>query len=176
MNSIKILISVDINLSWPLFQLDVKNAFLYGDLHKVYRKQPTGYVAKGEHKVCRLKKAIYGLKQSTRAWFEKFSITISGIGFHRCHSDHFVFVQHTKSGTIVLAVYVDDILLTSSNSTGILETKEYIKRYFVTKDMGRPKYFLRIEVAHQKHSVLLSQQKYILNLLKETGLFGVQAC
>ena len=167
MNSIKILISVDINLSWPLFQLDVKNAFLYGDLHKVYRKQPTGYVAKGEHKVCRLKKVIYGLKQSTRAWFEKFSITISGIDFHRYHSDHSVFVRRTKSGVVVLTVYVDDILLTCSDSAGLLETKEYLKRHFVTKDMGRPKYFLGIEVAYKKYCILF-QRKYVLYLLDET--------
>ena len=85
-------------------------------------EQPPGYVAQREHKVCRLKKAIYGLKQSLRAWFEKFSITISGIGFHRCHSDHSVFVRRTKSGIVVLTVYVDDILLTGSDSAGLLET------------------------------------------------------
>ena len=55
---------------------------------------------------------------------------------------------------MVLTVYVDDILLTESDSVGLLETKEYVKRQFVTKDMGRPKYFLRIEVTHKKHSVL----------------------
>ena len=60
---------------------------------------------------------IYGLKQSPRAWFEKFSLTISGIGFRRCHSYHFVFVLHTRSGIVVLVVYVDDILLTGSNSS-----------------------------------------------------------
>ena len=70
MNSIKILFSVVVNLSWPLFQLDIKNAFLYRDLHEeVYMEQPPGYVAQGETKVCRLKKDIYRLKQSPRAWF-----------------------------------------------------------------------------------------------------------
>jgi len=82
MNSIRILFSIDVNLSWPLLQLNVKNAFLYGDLQeKVYMKQPPGYVAQGETKVCHLKKAIYGLKQSPKVWFGKFSLTISGIGF-----------------------------------------------------------------------------------------------
>ena len=65
MNSIRILFSIVVNLSWPLFQLDVKNTFLYGDLQEeVYMEQPLGYVAQGVTKVCRLKKAIYGLKQS----------------------------------------------------------------------------------------------------------------
>jgi len=117
-------------------------------------EQPPGYVAQGETKVCRLNKAIYELNQIPRAWFEKFSLIISSIGFRWCHSDHSVFVRRTRSGIVVLAVYVDDILLTGSDLAGIVETKMYLKRYFVTKDMGLPKYFLRIEVAHQKYSVL----------------------
>jgi len=72
---------------------------------------------------------------------------------------------------VVLPVYIDDILLTGSDSAGIVEIKMYLKRHFVTKDIGRPKYFLRIEVAHQKHSVL-SHRKYALNLLEETGFLG----
>jgi len=154
MNSTRILFFIVVNLSWPLFQMDIKNAFLYGDLQEeVYIGQPPGYVAQGKTKIC-LKKTIYELKQSPRVLFEKFSLTISGIGFRRSHSDHSIFVQCTKSGIVVLVVYVDDILLTGSDSTGIVETKMYLKRHFVTKDMGRPKYFLGI--VHQKHSVLLS--------------------
>ena len=88
-NSLKILFSIAVKLSWSFFQLDVKNAFLYGDLQEeVYMEQPLSYVAQGETKVCRLKKAIYGLKQS---------LTISGIGFRQCHSDHSVFVRRTRS-------------------------------------------------------------------------------
>ena len=64
-------------------------------------EQPPVNVAQVETKVCRLKKAICGLKQSPRAWFEKFSLTISGIGFRRCHSDHFVFTRRTRSGIVV---------------------------------------------------------------------------
>jgi len=59
------------------------------------------------------------------------------------------FVRRAKSGVVVLTVYVDDILLTDSDSGGLLETKEYLKRHFVTKDMGKLKYFLGIEVAHK---------------------------
>ena len=130
------------------------------------QEQPQGYVAQGETKVCRIKKAIYGLKKSPRAWFEKFSFTISSIGFPQCHSDHSVFVRRIKSDIVVLTVYVD-LLLTGSDTAGILETKKYFKRHFLTKDMGRPKYFLGIEVAHQIHSVLLSQRKYALDLLEK---------
>ena len=75
LNSVRNLLFVAVTQNWPLYQFDIKNAFFHGDLHEeVYMEQPPGYVAQGEsHKVCRLKKAIYGLKQSLRAWFDKFS-------------------------------------------------------------------------------------------------------
>jgi len=105
------------------------------------------------------------------AWFEKFNLTISGIDFHRYHSDHFIFVRRARSDILVLPVYVDDILLTGSDSDGIVENKMYLKSHFVTKDMGRLKYFLEVEVAHQKYSIL-SQRKYALDLLEETRFLG----
>jgi len=73
---------------------------------------------------------------------------------------------------VTLVVYANDILLTRSDSTALAETKEYLKRYFVTKDIVKPKYFLRIEVAYQKHGLLLSQRKYALDLLKKIGLLS----
>ena len=78
------------------------------------------------NKVCHLRKALYGLKQSPRAWFEKFSITISGNGLHHCHSDHSAFVRRRKSGLVILTVYVDDILLTVSDSAGLVETRSIL--------------------------------------------------
>jgi len=147
--------------------------FFMGDLkEQVYIEQLLGYIAQGENTVCRLRKAIYGLKQSPRAWFEKFSMVISSIEFARCHSDCSVFVRRTKSDSVILALCVD-ILLTRSDSVALAETKEYLKRYFVTKDMGKPRYFLEIEVAYQKYGLLLSQRKYTLDLLEETGMLGV---
>lgn len=100
LNSIRVLFSLAVNLSWPMYQLDVKNAFLYGDLSlTVFMEQPPGYVAQGENpsKVCRLKKAINGLKQSPNAWFDKFSSVIGIIDFTQCKSDHFIFVRHHKT-------------------------------------------------------------------------------
>ncbi|KAL0415349.1 UNVERIFIED_CONTAM: Retrovirus-related Pol polyprotein from transposon RE1 [Sesamum latifolium] len=139
-----------VNLNWPMYQMDIKNAFLYGDLNEiVYMEQPPGYVAQGEKQrlVCKLKKAIYGLKQSPRAWFDKFSRII---------------------------VYVDDILITGSDAVGIEKAKTYLQKHFVTKDLGRPRYFLGIEIAHSKHGVSLSQRKYACDLLQEAGLLGTK--
>jgi hypothetical protein len=86
-SSVCVLISLATNLDWPLFQLDVKNAFLHGDLcEEVYMEQPPGFVAQGESQgcVCKLRKALYGLKQSPRVWFGKFSETVLKFGLQRC--------------------------------------------------------------------------------------------
>ena len=94
---------------------------------------------------------------------------ISGIGFARCHSDHSVFVRRTKSGSMILIVFVD-ILLIGSDFVALEEAKEYFKRHFVTKDMVKLKYFIAIKVAYQKHGLLLSQKKYALDLIEKTDL------
>ena len=111
-----------------MYQLDIKNAFLYGDLiEEVYMEQLPGFVAQGEpHLVCKLKQAIYGLKQSPRAWFDKFNHVVFATGFRRSQADHSVFVRHSSSGIVVLIVYVDDILLSGSHVTGIEESKKYL--------------------------------------------------
>ena len=85
LNSVRVLISLAVFHDWPLFQLDVKNAFLYGDLQEeVYREQPPGFVAQGESSfVCKLKKAIYGLKQSPKAWYDKLSGVLLALEFKR---------------------------------------------------------------------------------------------
>ena len=81
-------------------------------------------------------KTIYGLKQSLKAWFDKFSKVIHVIGFQRSNVDYFVFVRKTIVGSVVLVVHVDGVLLTSSNIRGIDKTNEYLKKHFVTKIWG----------------------------------------
>ncbi|KAK4389731.1 Retrovirus-related Pol polyprotein from transposon RE2 [Sesamum angolense] len=157
LNFIRVLFSLAVNLNWLMYQMSIKNAFLYGDLNEiVYMEQPPGYVAQGEtqHMVCKLKNIIYGLKQSSRAWFDKFSRIIGEFGFLRCQADHSVFVQTTRSGIVVLPVYFDDILITGSDIVGIEEGKTYLPKHFVTKDWG-----------DQGYSTL----NLLKNLLKELG-------
>uniref|UniRef100_A0A2N9F358 Uncharacterized protein n=1 Tax=Fagus sylvatica TaxID=28930 RepID=A0A2N9F358_FAGSY len=176
LNSVRILLSFAVSHSWPLYQLDIKNAFLHGDLkEEVYMDQPPGYVVAGsEHLVCRLQKTLYGLKQSPRAWFDRFSAVVLGYGFQRSTSDHSVFVRHSSNGTIVLIVYVDDIIISGSDSTDIADLKTYLSKHFHTKDLGALRYFLGIEVARSSQGIFLSQRKYILDLLSETGLLGAR--
>ena len=168
------MISLAANLGWPLFQLNVKNAFLNGDLkEEVYIEQSPGFVAQAESgKVCRLHKAIYGLKQSPRAWFGKFSEVVLKFGLRHCHSDHSVFSYTSDRGKILLIVYVNDIIITRDDKQGIDDLKRYLQNSFRTKDLGKLRYFLGIEVARSKEGISLSQRKYVLDILEETGLIG----
>ena len=92
------LLSLAVNQAWSLHQLDVSNAFLYGDLEEqVFMKQPPGYVAQGESsKLCFLRQDIYRVKQSPRAWFAKFSGLLSAFGFTLCTADPTVLTKKTK--------------------------------------------------------------------------------
>ena len=97
LTTIHLLVSLAASHSWPLHQLDVKNIFLNGDLNEtIYTDPPPGFQAEGEYcgKVCCLRKSLYGLKQSTRAWFNRFSEAVLSLGFDYCHSDHTYFVHH----------------------------------------------------------------------------------
>ena len=137
--------------------------------------QPPGYVVAGsEHLVCQLQKALYGLKQSPHAWFDQFNAVVLGYGFRRSTSDHSVFVCHSSNGTIVLIIYVDDIIISGSDSTGIANLKTYFSKHFHTKDLGALRYFLGIEVACSSQGIFLSQRKYVLDLFSETGLLGAR--
>ena len=90
-------------------------------------EQPPGFVAQGEiRKVCRLRKSLYGLKQSPRAWFGKFSQAIEKFGLQKSKSDHSVFNRNSSSGIILLVVYVDDIVITGSDSTRISSLKSFL--------------------------------------------------
>ena len=110
MTSVRLFISQLATHNLDLHQLDIKNVFLHDDLQEeVYMEQPLGFVAQGEiGKVCRLRKSLYNLKQSPRAWFGKFSQAVEKFGLQKNKSDHFVFYRNSSSGIILLVVYVDD--------------------------------------------------------------------
>ena len=105
--------------------------------------------------MCKFKKAIYDLKQSPRARFNKFKCAISKEASWKFYSDPSVFIYKISSGAVIFAIYVDEILLTRSDVDGIEKVKEYLMIQFVTKNMGRPRYFLGI-VAHSKDGLVLS--------------------
>ena len=150
MNTIRVLISLAVNLDWELFQYDIKNAFLYGELkEEIYMQVPPGYEKEStKGKVCRLKKAIYGLKQSPRAWFGKFSHVLKSFGYRQCNGDHTLFFQHfPQGGVVLLIVYVDDIIITGNRPVEIKELEVQLSKQFTVKSLGPLKYFLGMEFA-----------------------------
>ena len=120
-----------------------------------------------------MRKSLYGLKQSPRAWFSRFSDVVLSIGFTRCHSDHTCFIRRRPDGRcIILSVYVDDIIITGNDTTGIARVKEKLGTVFDVKDLGPLRYFLGIEIARSRHGISMTQRKYILDLLSDTGMMG----
>ncbi|CAM8877197.1 unnamed protein product [Rhodiola kirilowii] len=178
LTSIRLLISLAASHHWPLYQLDIMNAFLHGDLQEpIYMEQLPGFVAQGESaKVCYLHKSLYGLKQSPRAWFSTFTAAVEKFGMQKSKSDHSVFYKQSGNGIVLLVVYVDDIVITGSNSGDIDSLKGFLQTQFNTKDLGRLRYFLGVEVSRSKRCIFLSQRKYVLDLLSETGKIRAKPC
>lgn len=132
--------------------------------------------ASTSNKVCKLQKSLYGLKQSSRTWFERLTRVDKKEGFTQCHSDHTMFVKHSLEGKITLfIVYVDDIVITGDDHNQIDHLKSFLVREFEVKNLGQLKYFLGMEVARTKHGIYMSQRKYTLDLLQETGMLGCKA-
>ncbi|KAL5706521.1 Beta-galactosidase 8 [Ranunculus cassubicifolius] len=136
---------------------------------------PPGFqLANGSQHVCKLKKALYGLKQSPRAWFERFSQAVKCLGYLQSQADHTLFVKCVDGATTILIVYVDDIIVTGDNTAEILKMKELLAKEFEIKDLGRLRYFLGIEVARSGDYIFISQRKYALDLLRDTGMLGAR--
>ena len=122
--------------------------------------------------VCKLNKSLYGLKQASRQWFEKFSKTILQMGFVQSKSDYSLFTHSQGFSFTVLLVYVDDILLTRNNPACVDSLKKVLDDRFGLKDLGSLRYFLGWEVARTDASISLIQRKYALEILQDAGFTG----
>ncbi|MCH82053.1 retrovirus-related Pol polyprotein from transposon TNT 1-94 [Trifolium medium] len=170
--TVRIILTLAISKSWSLQQLDVNNAFLNGLLEEeVYMIQPPGFEVSDKALVCKLNKALYGLKQAPRAWFDRLKATLPQFGFSSSKYDPSIFVYSNGSTLIYMLVYVDDIIVTGNKSSTIQSLVTKLNSVFSLKDLGTLDYFLGIEVKrHSDGSLLLSQQKYIRDLLVKTNL------
>ena len=152
--------------------VDLKNAFLNEDLEEeIYMKVHFGFESDlTTKKVCKLKKALYGLKQSLRVWFGRFAKVMKNMGYIQCQGDHMLFIKHLDlGGFMAFLVYVDDIIVIGNDENERQTLRQYLTKEFEIKELGKLKYFLEIEVAHSKQRIFISQQKYVMGLLKETG-------
>ena len=131
-----------------MYQLDVNNAFLHGELdEEVYMQMPKG-IPNPDNKVCRLRKSLYGLKQASRQWFSKLKETLLSLGYSQSKNDYSLFLNKSVSHITVIAVFVDDILITGSNHEEIKHVKHCSNTTFGIKDLGQLHYFLGLEVTH----------------------------
>ena len=120
-----------------------------------------------------MKKSLYGLKQSPRAWFERFGKVIKRYAYIQSQADHTMFYKHSNDGKIaILIVYVDDIVLTGDDCDELAKLKKKLAEEFEIKDLGALKYFLGMEFARSREGIFVNQKKYVIDLLNETGMLG----
>jgi hypothetical protein len=144
--------------------------FLNSDLsQEVYMQPPHGY-DHPPYKVCRLRRALYGMKQVPQAWFAKFNSTIAQIRFVSSPYDSALFIRRTDYGLILLLLYVDDMVITSDNIVSIRNLQQFLSQQFEIKDLGFLSYFLGLEVSFNSDGYYLSQAKYASNLLSRASL------
>lgn len=145
--------------------MDVKTTFLHGDLEEeIYMSQPEHYIVKGkESLVCRLKKSLYGLKQSPRMWYLKFDAFVLSIGFVRLKLDHCVYFRVENDHLLIVALYVDDMLLFGKGKGMISDFKSQLSAQFEMKDLGAARYILGMEISRDRSNkkLWLSQSKYV---------------
>jgi hypothetical protein len=174
--TIRTVLSIAVSSNWSIKQLDVTNAFLHGFFKEaVYMIQPPGFVHPSyPNHVCHLRKSLYGLKQDPRACFSRLSTRLMELGFKGSQADISLFIYGQVASTIFILIYVDDILVTSPDSTLIDRLITKLQGDFPIKDLGTINYFLGVEVLHDKHGIFLSQRRYILDLLKKSNMLSAR--
>ena len=150
--------------------MDAKNAFLNGDLSEEVYMQPSPSISVNSNKVCYLRRALYGSKQAPRAWFAKFNSPISCLGYMASHYNFALFLRHTDKYTILLVLYVDDMIITGDDFSGIQELNDFLSEQFEMKDLGHLSYFLGLEITHSTDELYITQAKYASELFSQAGL------
>jgi hypothetical protein len=157
---------------WPVHQLDVKNAFLHGDLaERVYCHQPASFIDSShpDH-VCLIIKSLYGLKQAPRVWFQRLDNHLRGMGFTATGSDSPLFVYSHGAQVVYLLVYVDDIILTASTPSLLHDVVDKLRQAFAIKDIGALHFFLGVQVCRDDDGFLLNQAQYTEDILERVGM------
>ncbi|KAL0552269.1 hypothetical protein IC582_011377 [Cucumis melo] len=149
LTTIRIVLEMCATFDLHLEKLDVKTAFLHGDLEEeIYMLQPEGFEAKGkENLVCRLNKSLYGLKQASRCWYKRFDSFIVSLKYNRLNADPCAyFKRFGEKDFIVLLLYVDDMLVAGPNKDHIEELKAHLPRKFEMKDLGLANKILGMQI------------------------------
>ena len=170
MTTIHMSASVTTQDSMVTGQMDVNSAYLNADIDcDIYMEQPKGY-AEDPNKVCKLKKAIYGLKQSGRQWNKLLTECLTKDGFTKSEADPCLFTKVNENGKVILIVWVDDIIISASNYDLLNDVKTFLSNSFQMKDLGPWNMFLGIEFIVSQNSISMNQSKYIQNILNRFGM------
>ncbi|GKV04185.1 hypothetical protein SLEP1_g16379 [Rubroshorea leprosula] len=175
MSSIHVVLGLAASMNLELEHLDVKTAFLHGDLHEeIYMDQPEGFEEQGkEHMVCKLKKSLYGLTQAPRQWYKKFDSFMMSHGYQRTNAYPCVYIRLFLDGNfIILLLYVDDMLILGQDVEKICRLKEELSKSFDMKDLGPAKQILGMAITRDRKAgkLWLSQEKYVEQLLERFNM------
>jgi hypothetical protein len=157
---VHLVLSLAISEGWLIHQIDIQNTFFHGNLSEdIYMTQPLGFNhPQFSSHICKLKKALYGLKQALRAWFSKLSNKLIELGFVSSKLDSSLFINRTSTYTMLVLIYVDDIIITCSNHAAIRYLLTAMHCDFAVKELGAFDFFLEIEVLPYSKGVLLSHK------------------
>jgi len=180
MSSLRTLLAIVAATDLELHQMDVKTAFLNGDLTEdIYMQQPPGFDMPGQRElVCKLQKSLYGLKQAGRSWYNKIDSALIGLGFVPLPADNCIYVQRTtQSGddSVYLLLYVDDLLLACRLLSKLTAVKGQLSNLFSMKDMGEAQYILGLQISRNRadRTLSLSQAQYIDTVIRR---FRMEEC
>ena len=173
--SIRLVLALAALLDLDIFQMDVDTAFLNGVLEEdIYMKQPMGFIdASKKDLVCKLKRGLYGLKQSPRIWNANIDEFLKGLGYKACGPDHCLYVLWSNTGKFIIVVlYVDDLIITGNDSTMLTNLKAQLSRKYKMKDLGELHWCLGMRVTRdrKKKTIKLDQAKYIGDVLKRFNM------
>jgi hypothetical protein len=176
-SSLRILLSIAAVQDLEVHHMDVKCAFLNGDLEEeIYMQQPEGFIEEGkESLVCKLQRSLYGLKQSPRAWNQKLDAELKELGFMRSEADHSLYIHFHEHDLVFVIVYVDDMLILSNSIPQVQALKRNLERKFKMTDLGEATFFLGMEIKRDREhrTMQLSQRRYVNDILKR---FNMESC
>ncbi|GKA16843.1 putative ribonuclease H-like domain-containing protein, partial [Tanacetum coccineum] len=154
-------------MGFSVYQMDVKSAFLYGNItEEVYVNQPSGFVdLHHPNKVYKVIKALYGLHQAPRAWYERLSTFLLKHGYRRGAIDKTLFIKRDRKDIMLVQVYVDDIIFGSTKTSMVKEFEELMQKEFKMSSMGELTFFLGLQVKQSTAGIFISQDKYVKDIL-----------
>ncbi|KAK8952168.1 hypothetical protein KSP39_PZI004103 [Platanthera zijinensis] len=172
LEAIRIFLAYAAHKGFKIYQMDVKSVFLNGDIkEEVYVRQPPGFISSTypDH-VFKLHKALYGVKQAPRAWYETLACFLLKNDFIRGRVDQTLFIRTHKSHTILVHIYVDDIIFGSTDSNLCKKFSKLMHSKFEMSSMGELSFFLGLQVKQHAKGIFISQTKYAKELVKKFGM------